>query len=151
MLAGEIDEQALEELDLDVVEVGRRLLQHLLALLEAEQRLRLLRIADHGDDDDVEVPGRALDDVEVAQGDWIEGPRAEGGRHAGLLSVQLVESVEEGHKRIPERALPAGPEPFRRGHGGPDRALDRDEGLRREPSGCDERAEPSPTSSSVVS
>ena len=39
-------------------EVRRRLLQHLLALFEAEQRLRLLRIADHGDDDVVEVPRR---------------------------------------------------------------------------------------------
>ena len=58
------------------------LLQHLLALFEGEERLRLLRVPDDGDDDDVEVAGRALDDVEMAQGDWIEGPRAESDRHA---------------------------------------------------------------------
>ena len=52
-----------------------------------EQRLRLLRVADHRDDDVVEVPGGALDDVEVAVGDGIERARAEGGRHAVLLSV----------------------------------------------------------------
>ena len=82
VLAGEVDEQPLEELDADVVEVRGRLLQHLLALFEAEQRLRLLRVADHRDDDLVEVTGRTLDDVEVAEGHRVERSRAEGGRHA---------------------------------------------------------------------
>ena len=39
VIPGEIDQQALEELDLDVAEVGRHLAQHLLALLEREERL----------------------------------------------------------------------------------------------------------------
>ena len=82
VLPGEVDEQTLEELDADVRQVLGRLLQHLLTVLEAEQRLRLLRVADHGDDDLVEVPGRAFDDVEVAEGHRIERSRAEGGPHA---------------------------------------------------------------------
>jgi hypothetical protein len=59
-----------------------RLLQHLLTVLETEKRLRLLRIADHGDDDLVEVPRGTLDDVQVAEGHRIKRSRAEGGRHA---------------------------------------------------------------------
>ena len=58
--------------------------EHLLALFEVEQRLRLLRVADDRDDDLVEVTGRALDDVDVAEGHRIERSRTEGGRHAGL-------------------------------------------------------------------
>ncbi len=81
MVGGKIDEQPLENLDLDVGEMGGGFLQHLLALVEAEQRLRLLRISDDRDDDHVEVACGALDDVEMAQGHWIKRPRAEGGRH----------------------------------------------------------------------
>ena len=85
MLLGEVDEEALEELDAHVVEVRDDLAEHLLALFEREQRLRLLRVADDGHDDVVEVPGGALDDVEVTVGDGIERARAEGGGHAGSL------------------------------------------------------------------
>ena len=81
VLTGEVDEETLEELDADVGEVRGALLQHLLALFEREQRLRLLRVADHRDDDLVEVARRALDDVEVAEGHRIERTRAESGRH----------------------------------------------------------------------
>src|SRR5438876_5109555 len=60
----------------------RRFLEHLLAVLEAEQRRRLLRVADHGNDHFVEMPGRAFDDVEVPEGHRIERSRAESDRHA---------------------------------------------------------------------
>ena len=58
----------------DVVEVGERLLDHLLALLEREQRLALLGVAHGADDDLVEQVGRGLDDLEVAVVDRVERP-----------------------------------------------------------------------------
>ena len=75
------DQQALEELDPDVLEVGDLLGQHGLALLEGEERLRLLWIADHRDDHVVEMARGPLDDVEVTVCDGIERARAEGGGH----------------------------------------------------------------------
>src|SRR5205807_2096757 len=82
VITGEVDEQALEELDADVRQVLGRFLQHLLAVFETEQGLRLLRVADDRDDHLVEMPGRALDDVEVTEGHRIERSRAESGPHA---------------------------------------------------------------------
>ena len=82
VLLGEVDEQALEELDPHVGEVRDLLGEHLLALLEREERLRLLRVADHRDDDVVEMARGPLDDVEVTVGDGIERARAQGGGHA---------------------------------------------------------------------
>ena len=71
-LAGQVDDQAGEHRDLDVVEVGDRLLDHLLALVEGEQRLALLRVAHGRDDDLVEQARRGLDDLEVAVVDRVE-------------------------------------------------------------------------------
>ena len=85
VVPGEVDEQALEELDPDVAEVrGRPRVSISWRSSRREQRLRLLRVADDRDDDVVEVPRGALDDVEVTEGDRVERTRAEGGRHAGL-------------------------------------------------------------------
>src|SRR5262249_7769006 len=71
-----------EHLDADVGDVNERRLQHLLALFEVEQRLRFLGVADDRDDDLVEMPGRAFDDVDMAERHRIERTGAEGGRHA---------------------------------------------------------------------
>ena len=80
---GEVDEQPLEELDAHVRQVAEHLVQHLLALLEREERLRLLRVADHGHDHVVEVPTGPLDDVEVTVGHGVERSRTEGGGQGG--------------------------------------------------------------------
>ena len=82
VITREIDQQAFEELDTNVGQMLRRFLEHLLAVFEAEQRRRLLRVADHGNDHFVEMPGRAFDDVEVPEGHRIERSRAESDRHA---------------------------------------------------------------------
>ena len=88
--------------------------EHLLALLEVEQRLRLLRVAAHGDDDVVEVTGGALDDVEVAVGHRVERARAEGGCQRRLLSRWDAAGQEalRGRRRAYRRmCAPSGSEP----------------------------------------
>src|SRR6185436_5294806 len=112
MLSREVDEQALEELDADVGQMLGRFLEHLLAILEAEQRLRLLRVADHGDDHFVEMPGRPFDDVEVAEGHRIERSGAESDRHA-VSPSQVMEGSRRSkayrRKSVPTRSRdPAG-------------------------------------------
>ena len=67
--------------DAHVAEVGDELDEHLLALLEREERLRLLRVPDDGDDHLLEMGGGALDDVEMAVGDRIERAGDECGGH----------------------------------------------------------------------
>src|SRR4051812_26210792 len=86
VVAREVDQQALEELDRHVPEVRGLLVEHVLALLEREERLRLLRVADDRDDDMVEVARGPLDDVEVTEGDRVEGTRAECGGHGATGS-----------------------------------------------------------------
>ena len=49
------------------------------ALLDREHRLLVLRVADDADDDALEDPGGARDDVEVAVRDRVVAPRADGG------------------------------------------------------------------------
>ena len=102
VVAGEVDEQALEELDAHVVEVGDLLGEHLLALLEREERLRLLRVADDRHDDVVEVARGPLDDVEVTVGDGIERARAEGGGHAvaPVGRAGAAQAVRDDQERI---------------------------------------------------
>jgi hypothetical protein len=82
VLLGVVDEQALERADVNVREVRGDFPQHLLALLEREQRLRLLRVADHGHDDVLEVARRPLDDVEMTVRHRVERSRAQCSRHA---------------------------------------------------------------------
>ena len=64
--------------------------QHRLPLLQAEQRRRLLRVADHRHDHPVEEPGDALDDVEVAVGHRVERPRNERRGHDVRSSLTSV-------------------------------------------------------------
>ena len=52
------------------------------ALLDREQRLLVLGIADHADDDAVEDPGGARDHVDVAVRDGVVGAGADGGDHS---------------------------------------------------------------------
>ena len=66
---------------------GQRLVQEADALLDAEHRPLVVRIADHADDDAVEDRRGARDDVEVAEGDRVIGPRADDG------SVALAHSL----------------------------------------------------------
>ena len=56
-------------------QVGHRLLQHRLALLQVEQRHALLGIAQGGDDHLVEEPAGPLDDLEVPVVEGVEGSR----------------------------------------------------------------------------
>ena len=119
VLLGELDEQALEELDPHVGEVRDLLGEHLLALLEGEQRRRLLRVADDGHDHVVEVARGPLDDVEVTVGDGIERARAEGGGQAGAAPVRAGPDL--GRSRPPgayRRRLPGSRSP---GSGADDR------------------------------
>ena len=53
-LAGEVDDELGEDVDLDVVEAVERVAQELDALVEREHRLLVLRLADDADDDAVE-------------------------------------------------------------------------------------------------
>ena len=116
VVAREVDEQALEELDRDVAEVRGLLVEHVLALLEGEQRLRLLRVADDRDDDVVEVPRGPLDDVEMTEGDRVEGTRAECGGHGaahssstGRRSVDRVAHERHLRRRQAVRSPASGP------------------------------------------
>ena len=79
--AGQIDDERAEHGDLDVVEVGERLLDQRLAVLQAEQRLALLRVAHGRDDHPVEQPCRGLDDLDVPVVDRVERTRIENDGH----------------------------------------------------------------------
>src|SRR3954452_18873222 len=76
----EVDDQPVEAVDDDVAVLLRRLAEHLGALLEGEHPLLRGVHADSDDDLVVQVAG-AADDVEVAQGDGVEGPGADGASH----------------------------------------------------------------------
>src|SRR5438128_1975074 len=90
MFFREVDQQPFEEVDPYVGQVPRDLAEHLLTLFEAEERLRLLRVADHSHDDVIEVARRALDDVEMAVGYRVERARAQSSGHASMLLVVRV-------------------------------------------------------------
>src|SRR3972149_6550690 len=144
-LAGhEVDEEAVERDDAEVVEPRRRLVDHLEALLDGEQRL-LRGVGHHRDDQLVEDPEAPLDDVHVAVVDGIENPRVDRTlRH----SPKLLSGSKESQGRLTEAARPerrhftylrsGGPlgqvlghhEAARYHEGAPPEAL---EGLRREP------------------
>ena len=59
-------------------------LEELHPLLDLEQRL-LVGVPEDGHDHPLEVPGRPLDDVDMAVGGRIEGAGAEGEGHLRLL------------------------------------------------------------------
>ena len=69
-----VDDELREARDLDVVEVRHRLGQHILALLEGEHALALLRVAHGRHDHLVEEPRRDLDQLEVAVVDGSNDP-----------------------------------------------------------------------------
>src|SRR5581483_1053299 len=52
--AGEVDDELLEDVDLDVAEVRERVARELEPLLDREHRLLVLRVPDHAGDDAVE-------------------------------------------------------------------------------------------------
>ena len=61
-------------------------------LLDREHRLLVLRVADDADDDAVEDPRGARDDVEVAVRDRVVAPRADGGDRADVAHCALEEA-----------------------------------------------------------
>ena len=79
--AGEIDHQTGKHGDPHIGQVRDALLDHLLAFLEREERLALLRVAHGGDDHFVEELGRDLDDLDVAVVERIKGSRVEDDGH----------------------------------------------------------------------
>ena len=70
----EVDDQPLAGFDAQVRQVRRRFLDHRDALLEAEHAL-LAGVDQHRDHDLVELGGRALEDVDMAEGHRVEGSR----------------------------------------------------------------------------
>src|SRR5689334_25168696 len=91
---------------------------HREALVEAEHAL-LVRVDQHSHDDFVELGGRALEDVDVAEGDRIEGTRAYGATHGQRRyravqvrspSSSLVSPyVRDGHACQPSGHVSVGP------------------------------------------
>src|SRR5829696_8343916 len=78
-LAREVDDERGEGLGADVGQVARRLLDERDALLDVEQRLALAdRQVDHPDDDLIEDLRGPGDDIQVAVGDRVVGPGADG-------------------------------------------------------------------------
>ncbi len=73
-----VDQQTLEGIDLDVGEVSADLAQHLHAFLHCEEGV-LFRVEQQGNDKAAEQARSPLDEVEVAVGDRVEGPRIDGG------------------------------------------------------------------------
>ena len=63
------------------VAAGERLLEERDALLDREERLLVVRIADDADDDAVERRGGTADHVEMAEGDRVVRAWADGGDH----------------------------------------------------------------------
>ncbi len=98
---------------------GDLLGQHLLTLLQGEQRRGLLRVADHRDDHVVEMARGPLDDVEMTVGDGIERARAEGGGHAagapGVRTAGRTSGDRDHQERIAVGALLLGTPPVREG------------------------------------
>src|SRR3972149_1024777 len=144
-LAGhEVDEEAVQRDDGEVVDPRRRLVDHLEALLDGEQRL-LRGVGHHRDDQLVEDPEAPLDDVHVAVVDGVEHPP---GDRTPRPSPNLLSGSKESQGRLTEAARPerrhftylrsGGPlgqvlghhEAARYHEGAPPEAL---EGLRREP------------------
>src|SRR5262249_19463811 len=72
--ARELDDELGEDLDLDVLEVAKLVLEELDALLDAEQRVLVRGLADDPDDDPVEDLRRPRDDVEMAERDRVVAP-----------------------------------------------------------------------------
>src|SRR3546814_8396166 len=82
ILAREIDDQARETQDLDVLQFADHLANQLDTLVECELRVLGDVAADRDDQFRVHLR-RTLDDVEVTEGDWIEGAAVNrGDRHA---------------------------------------------------------------------
>ena len=67
--------------DPDVAQVGERLLDHRLTLVEREERLALLRVAHRGDHDVVEQVRGRLDQLAVSVVERVERARVEHGGH----------------------------------------------------------------------
>src|SRR5581483_6183515 len=90
---GEIDDELREVHDPHVVEVAQRLLDHRLAILEAEQRLALLRVAHRGDDHFVEQVRGGLHHLAVAVVERVERTRVQDRGHAGTSRRTMVTTV----------------------------------------------------------
>ena len=98
MLAGEIDEERIKDLDFDVGEFFRRLQEKIAALRGREERRRLAHGLVHDPHDDLVEDARgALDDVEVAVGDRVVGARTD--RYA-VRSAQRHLADSTGDPRI---------------------------------------------------
>jgi hypothetical protein len=76
----EVDDQPFAGFNAQVRQMRRRLLDHRDALGGAEHAL-LVGVDQHRDDDLVELGGRALQDVDVAEGDRVERSGAYGATH----------------------------------------------------------------------
>src|SRR4030065_821998 len=84
----EVDEEAVEGPDLDLLFRGKNILNHSYPLFSREEGL-FFGIFKDGDDDPVENSETALDDVHVPVRDRVEGPGGYGPRFKHLDS-QLV-------------------------------------------------------------
>ena len=81
VLAREVDDELVEHVDGDVGEAGDSILEKGDPLLDGEQRLLVVRVADDADDDVVERRSGATDHVEVAEGDRVVRAWADSGDH----------------------------------------------------------------------
>ena len=98
MLAGELDDELGEHVDLDVRDVrrGERLLEERHTLLDGEHRPLVGGVADDPDDDAIEDLGRTADDVDVPVRDRVVAARTDGDdgvavAHGASNTVSCVE------------------------------------------------------------
>ena len=81
MLARKVDDELGEDVHDDVVELCERPLEKGDPLLHRKQRLLVERVTDDADDDSVEDPGCAADDVDVPVRDGVVASWADGRDH----------------------------------------------------------------------
>ena len=78
----EVDDELAEDVDLDVVEVGKRIAQEFDTLLDREHRLLVVRGSHDSDHDTVEDPCCTADHVEVSVRDGVVRAGADRGDHS---------------------------------------------------------------------
>src|ERR1035438_246454 len=102
------DQQALKNIDSDVVEFGGHRLQHLFALFHVEQGLVLVEIAGNRHDQPVEEFAAAMDQVQVSVRNRVERPginsddilqaTSESGSLCGMILFWLASGGNQGNR-----------------------------------------------------
>src|SRR4051794_20021175 len=87
-LLRELDDELAEDVDLDVLQWRKRMLEKPDALVRREHRRLVVRVADDADDDPVEDAGRAGDHVDVAVRHWVVRAWADRGDHASYTVIR---------------------------------------------------------------